>query len=1661
VLLLLIIGCVSLLLFVPSIQKEVSHQAADWLEKKIETPVSISGIYLDFPNGVSIEELYLEDQEQDTLLYTGNFKVAVDYFALLHSELEVSNILLEAATVNLKVASDSSFNFDYIIQAFNSKSEEKVETDTSSSSGLSFDIGTIKLKNVRFSYHSEPDGMSTQYNIGELVVEVETLDLDEGIYLAESINLSNTSGSFQFFKSVEKEEEPSTEPLKMLVGSKEVELNNVDFTFKNVPGKQDLITHVGYLNLDLEPIEFLKSEIIVNAIQLDSSRVNFAMKSELQESEAKVETEESGSDWKFTIQKFDLSAFQFKFDDQAEAPTNAGIDFSHLDLSVKQMQFSKLYFNGIGDLGFQLAQLEVSEKSDFVINEAQMDFKMDSSQITANEFIIKTNNSNINTSAQLQFDELAKISSNLGELKIKSDFNQSYFSLKDLAYFAPDFAKEEATKPYADLAFRLDGQINGQVNQLNFNRVVFSLKNSTTIRINGNLDGLPEIESINYNFIELIVRTTAKDLQNLLPKNTIPSTIHLPKQMKMAISSKGSMEKMAAVVDFKSSLGDLKTTISFEKLEDTNKLASYKLKTEIPSFDLGSLLQDTMLGNFAFSGTIKGVGLSLEEMDMNIDASIKDFEYANYQYSDLIINGKMQDEAFSGNFEMNDSNLVFDFSGKAKLDSIMPEFDFLFNLEGIDLQHLGIFEEDYRASGKLVANFTGINLENLNGKISLTELFIIHQENQYRLDSLVLTSDIDSGKTAISLQSDLLDANFNGNIYLPDLAESIQEHLKNRLSDSTIYSSQAAQNFNFSVDIKETELITDILLPDLNHLEAGKIAGEYDNQRDILYLEANFPSIDYDGIIIDSIRLFSQSDTNRKNISTGLTIRRVSFDTLSIENFKFQGDISQRKEAALTLQLLNDFNEPLFQLKGTLQKQAEHFRFHFTEQEQILNSNVWEVPSSNEIIFGDSIFTDQLSFSNNNQRIKIQTIKQHHEISFFDFELASLFTLIQKNQGNIGGAVSNYDEFRKSQSNGSKEAISDDTTSIIKGNLNGKVLIPLDTNEYLSANVNIDQLTYNDIDFGNLSANYTKLLNRDSVEVTLSGEENKLQVNGWLKKEEIKIDVAIEELKMSLVEAFSGGQIVNSQGKIKGDLELFGPTNNLEMKGVVAFNDIRFKSTFLGETYRLSKEQIEFSKNTIRFNNFTLQDSSGQKFITNGTIGIKQFDNPTFDLAVKIDHFQFLNSTKENSDFVYGSVFASADLKLKGNLNKPIANATLGLEKGTDITFFVPESEASEINREGIVEFVDKYEKIPALLRTNKEEDTMKVDIMGIEFTSVITINKEAKLTIIIDPITEDRLVVKGGGEVRLDIDPSGRINMNGIYEITEGDYEIRLYNLVKRQFNLKPGSKLVWNGEPLKAVMDIQGIYTAKTSPLGLLGNQISNLTEAERNQYKKRIPFNVILILGGEIMKPDIRFEIELPDDQKASVDGAILTKLNQLNQNESELNKQVFSFIVLKRFYSQDPFGSSGGGSYAARESVSQILNNQLNSLTDKYVKGVEVELNVDSYNEYSDGGDAQGATDLNLSLSKSLFDERVTVKIDGDLNVEDSDQTRSNAVAGDVSVEYKITEDGKYRFKIYRNEEYEGLIEGEFIETGASFIYNKEFLKFSDLFKARLKKEEADY
>jgi TamB, inner membrane protein subunit of TAM complex len=127
--------------------------------------------------------------------------------------------------------------------------------------------------------------------------------------------------------------------------------------------------------------------------------------------------------------------------------------------------------------------------------------------------------------------------------------------------------------------------------------------------------------------------------------------------------------------------------------------------------------------------------------------------------------------------------------------------------------------------------------------------------------------------------------------------------------------------------------------------------------------------------------------------------------------------------------------------------------------------------------------------------------------------------------------------------------------------------------------------------------------------------------------------------------------------------------------------------------------------------------------------------------------------------------------------------------------------------------------------------------------------------------------------------------------------------------------------------------------------------------------------------------------------------------------------------------------------------------LNQLAGSLVKGVDVNFDLNSDQDYSSGS-ATNQTDLNVKVSKNLFDDRIRVTVGSDFQLEQTNpgQNASN-IAGDVSVDYKLSKDGRYMLRVYRNDQYQTIVQGQVVETGVSFILTFDYNIFRELFQNR--------
>ena len=106
-------------------------------------------------------------------------------------------------------------------------------------------------------------------------------------------------------------------------------------------------------------------------------------------------------------------------------------------------------------------------------------------------------------------------------------------------------------------------------------------------------------------------------------------------------------------------------------------------------------------------------------------------------------------------------------------------------------------------------------------------------------------------------------------------------------------------------------------------------------------------------------------------------------------------------------------------------------------------------------------------------------------------------------------------------------------------------------------------------------------------------------------------------------------------------------------------------------------------------------------------------------------------------------------------------------------------------------------------------------------------------------------------------------------------------------------------------------------------------------------------------------------------------------------------------------------------------------------------------------------------MDIAAQKKLFDDRLIVRVGSEVDIEGRTTTEEETpLIGNVSIEYLLSENGRYRLKGFRRNEFENVIDGQTIVSGISVIFTQEFNKFRHLWEALLtskteeeKQEEA--
>jgi hypothetical protein len=170
------------------------------------------------------------------------------------------------------------------------------------------------------------------------------------------------------------------------------------------------------------------------------------------------------------------------------------------------------------------------------------------------------------------------------------------------------------------------------------------------------------------------------------------------------------------------------------------------------------------------------------------------------------------------------------------------------------------------------------------------------------------------------------------------------------------------------------------------------------------------------------------------------------------------------------------------------------------------------------------------------------------------------------------------------------------------------------------------------------------------------------------------------------------------------------------------------------------------------------------------------------------------------------------------------------------------------------------------------------------------------------------------------------------------------------------------------------------------------------------------------------------------------------------EAERNKQVFALLVGGTFIPDNPGINEDGSNRsfattAAVNSVNAIMTQQLNNMTGQLIKVVDLDMGLNTFDDYSTGK-SQTRTQLDVKVSKNLFNNRVSAEVESHINVDGSNNEpgqQSTSGMPEFAVSYKITESGQYRVKAFRENAYD-IFDGDIQNAGIAFIFIREFDSF---------------
>ena len=1301
--------------------------------------------------------------------------------------------------------------------------------------------------------------------------------------------------------------------------------------------------------------------------------------------------------------------------DVLDQPRKPGqFDVNHLAVNNLRADLSLPRLKN-NDFDIRVKRLSFDEGSGFSLKRLSTDVHLTDNTLDVKDIKVKLPNSDIKLDdVHLEYTSLKTLGSEIAQMPLRLSTDGSKITLSDFAAFSPKLSQFNEPMNIAATVVRDGSRIEVPVLNVRSDDsgLALSTRGSYLLPTSGGYS------SLDLDRIDLDANaTTISQILGMIPG--ISSQARDIISRCGGITLDGELHSRTNHLTFNGNVGTSLGRVDLNgALTKQGRASRFTGHVKTDGLEIGNLLAKTdLLNQVAMDAQVDAV-INGGDVSGHLQGQLPFIDFKGVRYHDIKADVDKQGNSFMGNLSMNDPNGRVNIDGKALLDGVNSNYDVNLSVDGLDLARLGAYSKypNHRLKATATASFWGNSLDNATGHVKVTDFAFTDHDNGLKFNSLELDADNNGYDKVISIESDHIEGFISGQYDFKTIVPTIKHMLASTFplyfenyADYTHSGIPNDATFEFTVhpDDELNRLLKLPIYPFLTYTLKGGLS-ESDNTFDLTvdapFLRQGNKIITGTQLVIgmdsitNEVKLQAQSAYPIKNgkkidlqmLASGLDNRidaklhwAVQGDTTATDgkNFNFNGDL-------LLSSLLNRGDN------GKIKAMID-----VKPSEMVIADTIWNIAEGSINIDNGVITVNNIEGSHDQQLLRIDGKVSHDPddelcLELNDLNLDYVFQTLAIDHVDFGGRATS--KFVASDLLSGSPRLHSPSLLIKKISYNGTVMGDLDMS----------------VDYDNETKGI--LVNGDINQP--NGRRSTLDGGIYVADDSLYIEFDTDHANVGFLKPYMAAFTSDVQGEMSGKAILFGNFHTINLEGDIVADSIRFFLDYVNCWYTASDVPIHIIPDYIAFSDIPIHDREGHEAKLGGWLKHDAFHRPEFSFAITDAHNFLCYDTNPGINPVwYGTIYGNGACFVDGGPG--IVNIRVNMNSAPRSKFTFVMSDDEQAGAYDFITFRDRNAVPPPVVKEDttsikwvlsklnqykphQEEPESEPSAYNIDLQGDIT--PDVALTVIMDPVGGDRIKATGSGHMRLTYNNNGELGTYGKYTLDKGTYNFTLQDVILKDFTIRDGSSISFQGDPYAAVLDIEAVYS--------LNANIRDLDESfghDDDFNRTNVPVHALLRAKGIISQPDISFDLEFP-----SLTTEAHNKVKSIISTDEMMNRQIIYLLALNRFYTPEYMGTSANQNEFLTSVASSTIAGQLSNILGKMTDNLSIAPNVrTNKGDFSD-------VEVDVALSSQLLNNRLL--LNGNFGYRDNTYHTSNTnFIGDFDLEYLLNSKGTFRLKAYNH------------------------------------------